>query len=187
MLCNPPEQSRPFAHPPPSQTPGLWTWFTGASKLVAGVEGADDSVMVDVSWAMWWVPWLASAKYQETKRSYFRSVGGEIQLHHQNVSHNRHDTDDAEALNLPPSNQRSQKRRYKKCAKSSKAVLNWQSQKEDTKTSSHQKQRSQETGDNASTQNRRPAKDKRCTNARRSSRVPEPKRIQSPSVRCRVG
>eukprot|EP00639_Heterosigma_akashiwo_P022069 CAMPEP_0206416516 /NCGR_PEP_ID=MMETSP0294-20121207/36758_1 /ASSEMBLY_ACC=CAM_ASM_000327 /TAXON_ID=39354 /ORGANISM="Heterosigma akashiwo, Strain CCMP2393" /LENGTH=124 /DNA_ID=CAMNT_0053879115 /DNA_START=138 /DNA_END=513 /DNA_ORIENTATION=- len=89
----------------------LWTWFTGASKLVAGVEGADDSVMVDVSWAMWWVPWLASAKYQETKRSYFSSVAGEIQLH-QNLSHNRHATDDMQALNLPPSIQRSQKRRY---------------------------------------------------------------------------
>ena len=100
-----------------------------ASKMFAGVEGADDSVMVDVSWAMWWVPWLASAKYQETKRSYFSSVAGEIQLHHQNVSHNRHDTDDVQALNLPPSNQRSQKRRYKKCVKSSKAVLNWQARR----------------------------------------------------------
>ena len=97
--------------------------------MVAGVEGADDSVMVDVSWAMWWVPWQASAKYQEIKRSYFRSVAGEIQLHHQNASHNRHDTDDAEALNLPPSNQRSQKRRYKKCAKIRKAVLNWQARR----------------------------------------------------------
>ena len=151
--------------------------------MFAGVEGADDSVMVDVSWAMWWVPWLASAKYQETKMSYFSSVAGEIQLHHQDVIHNRHDTDDVQALMRTTEPEEA----IQKVCKKQQGSPELANQKEDTNTSSHKKQRSQETGDNASTQNRRPAKDKRCTNARRSSRVPEPKRIQSPSVRCRVG